>query len=113
MDLVLLRFDLRDTIGTAKRWAARDEATMREVDALLASAGLTMDSVMAQTLRLHIDEIERIDRMVASAEARRNTALRELDRHRAELAQRLRRVTEEIEDAEFEVVAPAPAEQAA
>jgi hypothetical protein len=41
-----------------------------------------MDTVMAQTLALKIDEIERIDRMTMTTEARRNAALREIERHR-------------------------------
>jgi hypothetical protein len=111
MQKVLSGLEAPDFIGLAKRWAARDEAAVAQVDALLASAGLTMDAVMAQTLRVRIDEIERIDRMITAAEARRNTALHELARHRAHFAAVLRRAAqnvendaEGIEDAEFEVV---------
>ena len=88
----------------ARSWAKRDADAIKKVDKLLASAGLTMDAVMAQTLSLKIDDIERIDRMIMGAEARRNVALRELDRHRASLAQALRRVSEAVEDAQFEEV---------
>ena len=59
---------------------------------------------MAQTLALKIDQIERIDRMTMTAKVRRNAVLREIDRHRASLAQALRRASKEIEDAQFEVV---------
>ncbi len=59
---------------------------------------------MAETLSVKLDNIERIDRLIASAEARRNAALREVDRHRSAIAQTLRRAIEEPEDAEFEVV---------
>jgi hypothetical protein len=51
-----------------------------------------------------------MDRLVAAAEARRNAALREIERHRAGFAaalQRAARDAEAVEDAEFEVVAPA------
>lgn len=58
---------------------------MKYVDAAL-DTGLTNDAVMAQTLALKIDQVERIDRVIADAEARRNVALREIDRHRATLA---------------------------
>ena len=58
---------------------------------------------MAQTLAAEIDDIERIDRMITSAEARRNAALREIERHRTSVAERLRRATA-FEDAEFEDV---------
>jgi hypothetical protein len=42
-----------------------------------------------------IDTVERIDRMVMSAERRRNDALREIERHRTSIAGALRRATEE------------------
>ena len=44
-----------------------------------------MDDVMAQTLQLTLDTVERVDRMLANAEARRNNVLLEIDRHRATL----------------------------
>ena len=49
---------------------------------MLKKAGLTMDDVMAEAFAKEIDSFERFDRMLASAEARRNNALREIDRHR-------------------------------
>jgi hypothetical protein len=88
----------------AQSWAARNQASIKEVNKILASAGLTMDAVMAQTLSLKINDVERIDRMTMGAEARRNAVLREIDRHRANLAHALRRVTEEVDDAEFHEV---------
>jgi hypothetical protein len=42
--------------------------------------------------------------LIASAEARRNAALRELERHRSAFAEMLRRATNEVVDAEFENV---------
>jgi hypothetical protein len=59
---------------------------------------------MAQTLSLKINDIERIDRMVMAAEARRDATLREIERHRATLGQALRRETEQVEEGEFEEV---------
>jgi hypothetical protein len=59
----------------AKAWAARDQNAIKRVDKLLASAGLTMDAVMAQTLSISLDDVERIDRMIATAEVRRNAIL--------------------------------------
>jgi hypothetical protein len=68
--------------------------------------GLTVDAVTAETFFVMIDDIERADRMIMNAEARRNAALREVDRHRSSVAQSLRRVSEEAVEAEFEDVAP-------
>lgn len=60
---------------------------------------------MARTLAARIDDVERIDRMVIIAEARRDAVLREIRSHRAAFGQALRRAAI---DAEFEDVAPAP-----
>jgi hypothetical protein len=84
-----------------EEWAAGDKGARREVDAILKKAGLSIDEVTAQTLDSKLDSLERLDRMLASAEARRNNALREIDRHREALGGRVRRSIEEIEDAEF------------
>ena len=61
---------------------------------------------MAETLAWKLDEVERIDRMIAGAEARLNVALREIDRHRATLAGALRQAAAEVMDAEFKEIPP-------
>jgi hypothetical protein len=71
---------------------------------LLRESELTMDAVMAQALQIALNDIERIDGMIMKAEARRNAALREIERHRAALADALRRATERVRDAEFKEV---------
>jgi hypothetical protein len=82
-------------------WAAGDKGARREVAAALKKAELTIDELTAATVESKIDSFERLDRMLASAEARRNNALREIERHRAALGSAARRSVEEIEDAEF------------
>lgn len=99
----LLKWD--HTFDLAVGWTLREEAAVQTVEATLAAAGLTMDAVMARTLGLKIHEIERIDRMTMAAEARRNAILREIERHRASFARTLRRAVEDVEDADFKVVA--------
>jgi hypothetical protein len=88
----------------ARAWAARDQNAIKRVDKLLASAGLTMDAVMAQTLSISLDDIERIDRMIATAEVRRNAILREVDRHRTTWGQELRRAAQQAEEAGFKLI---------
>ena len=61
----------------------------------------------ARAFSRNIEFFERIDRMIMNAEARRNAALRELDRHRTSVALALRREPEEITEAEYHNVAPA------
>src|SRR5712671_383558 len=94
----------------ARKWALGDEEAMGEVERLLGRAGLTFDAVMAQTLAARIDDVERIDRMVIIAEARRDAVLREIRSRRAAFGQALRRAGDAI-DAEFEDVVPAPGGQ--
>jgi hypothetical protein len=90
----------------ADNWALRRPRAIAKVDKVLAAAGLTSDAVMAETLALRLDPIERIERMIASQEGRQEAVLREIDRHRAVLAEALRGATKEIEEAEFEEVQP-------
>ena len=66
-------------------WAAGDDCARNKLDAILTRAGLTIDEVTARTLESKLNSFERLDRMLASAEARRNNALREIDRHREAL----------------------------
>src|SRR5258708_8335999 len=89
----------------SRKGALGDEEAMGEVDRLVGRAGLTFDAVMAQTLAARIDDVERIDRLVIIAEARRDAVLREIRSRRAAFGQALRRAGDAI-DAEFEDVAP-------
>jgi hypothetical protein len=100
---------LASAYGLAERWATREHEAVAEVDALLAGAGLTIEAALARALASRLDHVERIDRMIVSAEARRNAVLREIEHHRTTLGQELRRLVPEAEDAEFEVVEAAPA----
>ena len=77
----------------------RDAVTL--VNELLTDAGTSMDSFMTKALGDRIDKIERIDRLTAIAETRRNAALREIDRRRAVLGETLRRNVREIEEDDF------------
>ena len=48
--------------------------------------------------RIHF---ERFDRLLESSEARRNKALREIERHRAAFGAAMRQAIDEVQDAEF------------
>lgn len=88
----------------AMEWAAEDPAAIQRVDDLLASVGLTMDNVIAQAVARDLDKIERFNRLIASAEWRRNALLREIERRRASFAEKVRREVPKIEEAEFETI---------
>ena len=97
-------FEFEHNQRLGQRWAAGDEFVRTEVSAALNKAGLTIDDVTAKTAEEKIDTLERLDRMLASMEARRNNALREIDRHREALGSAARGAIEEIEDVEFREV---------
>jgi methionine synthase I (cobalamin-dependent) len=76
---------------------------------LLTAAGASIDAFMADALAEKLEYIERIDRLAAIAESRRNASLCEIERRRAVLGGTLRQNVQEIEDAEFKVIETTPA----
>ena len=68
-----------------------------------------MNEVMAEGFAEAIDIFESADRMLATAEARRNNALREIYRHRDALGAAMRRAVDEVQDAQFQEVQVGPA----
>jgi hypothetical protein len=85
-------------------WAKRDPAAVSKVEQLMASAKLTMDSVIGAAFVDCLDNIERIDHTITVIEGRIYAALREIAHHRATFAQTLRAKIHEIEDAEFQTI---------
>ena len=79
------------------------------IDKLLTRASVSIDALMAEALAEQLDNIERIDRLTAIAETRRNAMLREIDRRRAVLGETLRRNVQAVEG-EFEVIEKTSAE---
>ena len=89
--------------GLARSWAARKPGASAEVEEHLATAGIGLDGIAARGLCLKLDFIERIERMIMAAEARRNAALREIERHRATLGRQLRQAVLEAEAREIAI----------
>jgi len=111
---ILNRIDMRmdQILDDAKRKKAEElvrdygrgkSSAVELIDKLLAEAAVSIDDLMADydTLRDKLDLIERVDRLISIAEARRNDSLHEIERRRAALGEKLRRRVQEIEDAEF------------
>jgi hypothetical protein len=88
----------------ANAWFSRETSAIKRVEKILASAEVSVDAIMAETLSIKLDDIERIDRMIAIAEARRNAILREISRHREMLSQNLRRAVQDVEDGPLQVI---------
>ena len=59
-------------------WFARKPDATEEVNKVLTSAGLSMDTVMAQTFSVELGVIERMNRMIEIKQRRRNSCLHEI-----------------------------------
>jgi len=66
---------------------------------------LPMTTTIDLAFAAELDRIERIDRLIAAVESRRNAVFREIDRRRA-FARSLRDAIQKAEDAEFEIIEP-------
>ncbi len=86
--------------GLVEGWGKGDKGTITEIENLLKKLGLSKTDIDAHSLLKILDQLERIDRMIAQAEARRNTALREIERSRETAARRMRAALSE-EDGSF------------
>lgn len=82
----------------AAAWAIDSPRGKDWFEPLLMKRGLTAEDVMAQGFQLSLPVIERIDRLIASADQRRDALLREIERKQANFAQQVRKATTEILD---------------
>jgi len=99
-----MQLEFNEAYDLSRDWAAGVPRSIETVKELLASAGISMDAVMALTIAAKITDIERFERMIMNAEMRRNAALREIERHRANFGKTLRQASEALIDAQCEQV---------
>jgi hypothetical protein len=87
-----------------KEYARRESEAIALIDEFLAKAGTTIDALIIPHLKNQLEYIDRVDRLITIAEGRRNASLREIDRRRAVLGERLRRSVQEIEERELTLI---------
>jgi hypothetical protein len=94
----------RDTAPSiAHGWSANEAEDLKIVEDLFAEHGYDTDTVIAQAIATKLDDLERIDRLIAFYNIRRDASLRELEKRRDVLAKRAREFSEKtITDAEVE-----------
>ena len=95
----------------AWRYSQKEQNAVSEISSLLKLAGLTLEILNAEALSVRSDDFERLTRMITTAETRRNTTLREIDRHRKGLGAELRRAVEQTEYAKHSVAEQTPADE--
>lgn len=92
-------------MAQAQRVVDGDEHAKARFAAILKRSGLTDQSVMDAAYNSEIVHVERLQKLIDNAVARRDSILREVDRRRDATAKRLRLAVEQVEqiiDAEFE-----------
>ena len=87
-------------------WGRGDKEDIMEIELLLKSRGLGLEDVDAHSLLKRLEPLESIDRMISQAEARRNNALREIERAREAAARRLRAALSDEDGPVVNVAAP-------
>lgn len=85
-------------------WASGGEGKAA-IDAELAKYGYSAEVILAGASIAYLPAIEEVDRLLGSAEARRNNALRCLEEFSPMLAKRSERAGDDIVDVEFREVA--------
>jgi hypothetical protein len=88
-------------VTLADGWSKGEPTAVAKVEALMESAGFTYDVAMGEAMAAKIDVMTGFDHLMAAAEGRFTTALKELERYRAGTA----KTVQDIVDAEFEDVA--------
>jgi hypothetical protein len=104
MDGVLRDARVNRAEELVKEYARRDSGAVALIDDLLAKAGMTIDALIVEQLKVKLEYVERIDRLTTIAEARRNASLREIDRRRSVLGEKLRRSMQEIGERELRLI---------
>jgi hypothetical protein len=84
--------------NAADDWLRREPSAEQELDRAFAPYGFNVNSIMAQALSHCLGDLERIERLIASQDARRIKLLTEIERRREALARRLRKTADDITD---------------
>ena len=89
----------------ANGWARGETKAVQEVETIISEHGLSIDAVMANAFVSQIRELESIERMMATAEIRRDKILNEIEKRRDAITWRLRETVSNVIDVEGD---PAP-----
>ncbi|GJE46231.1 hypothetical protein AEGHOMDF_5431 [Methylobacterium soli] len=88
----------REATTLAFGWLQNSKTETAAMERMLQARGLTPADVTAQAFQLRLSEVERVERMIASTDHRRDTLLREVERRRAGFSQQLRNAAAEVID---------------
>ena len=107
IQIVGLSFDLdriRDEANKLANDFIANANTKEKRDKWLKAHGVNAESITATSFDAAVDELEAIERMLASVEYRRNNALHEIERRRNALGRALRQTSDRIIEGEAPLV---------
>ena len=104
MDRVLYRARDNRAEELVKEYGRRESAAVALIDDFLAKAGMTIDALIVPHFKEQLEWVERVDRLTTVAETRPNDSLREIDRRRSALGEKMRRSSQEIEQRELTLI---------
>ncbi len=104
MDRVLDRARGNRAEELVEEYGRRESGAVALINDLLAKAGMTIEALIVPHLKAQLEWVERVDRLTTVAEARRNASLREIDRRRSALGEKMRRSVQEIEQSELTLI---------
>jgi hypothetical protein len=85
-------------------WLSGNSQALKRVAKTLGRSGFSVTDIDAHAMTVMAPELERIDLQVERYESRRDSLLRQIERRRGGWALRVRRVTEDVVEAEFKEV---------
>jgi len=91
-----LRFQHEEVAEDLARGWFRNKTSKAQVATLLRKFGLDEGAIEAEAIRLRAEDLERMDRMLALVEVRRDKALHYVEGYRESLAIRIKRSTDRI-----------------
>lgn len=66
----------------ADSWARRDKRATADIEKMLSAAGVSWALILAEGIAASLSSIEKLDKLIADTEKRRNAAIAELERRR-------------------------------
>ena len=85
-----------DAKNLAHGWSASSEDHVSEVEELLKQHGLGPENIIAEAISIKIKDLERIEKLIAAYDHRRDKAIQELEKRRDALARRARDFTDAV-----------------
>ena len=87
-------FESDNASNTALTWSLGEREAVSEVEGVLDANGHGFETITAVALTTNLDTIERIDKLIATYNHRRDSAIRELEKRRDSITKRARQIVD-------------------